>query len=402
MPRSRKQKSKKVKNNTRKNSNNQSQSQSGGLLKVSNEQSGGQVQGLSTYIELSIYDKIDPTQNITLELNDLKSFYKENGLIEEPNLFIVSFRETTDMAIDTIAAVINNFTKKDDNSVEEKKDDNSVEEKKDDNSEEEKKDDNSVEEKKDDNSNKPIPNKDAIINMFHSSVKSNPNPNPNNIIHYEIINKEKTIKFLLIVLKFKLLYLNQDDKIKEIINVFKTEKELEIQQFLKIINEKKEKIPPDNIFHDDIKNIDLLNELFVKLSEALKPAKSAKSAESAKPKPNFDSITAKNINQTAEWNEFELLVLEYFSKDSNTIYGILAKFLGIEDITSESEFVKPRDNFFDLFKDSDESDKAAKTKIDFIMSTGKKDAEKVITELMKDIQDPNKKISFFSKLTGNK
>ena len=393
MPRSRKQKSKKVKNNTRKNSNKQSQSQSGGLLKVSNEQSGGQVQGLSTYIELSIYDKIDPTQNITLELNDLKSFYKENGLIEEPNLFIVSFRETTDMAIDTIATVINNFTKKDDNSVEEKKDDNSVEEKK---------DDNSVEEKKDDNSNKPIPNKDAIINMFSSSVKTNPNPNPNNIIHYEIINKEKTIKFLLIVLKFKLLYLNQDDKIKEIINMFNTENKTKIDIFKQLIIEKKGKSPPDNIFHDDIKNIDLLNELFVKLFGALKPAESAKSAEPAKPKPNFDSITAKNINQTAEWNEFELLILEYFSKDSNTIYGILAKFLGIEDITSESEFVKPRDNFFDLFKDSDESDEAAKTKIDFIMSTGKKDAEKVITELMKDIQDPNKKISFFSKLTGNK
>ena len=233
--------------------------------------------------------------------------------------------------------------------------------------------------------------------MFSSSVKSN--PNPNNIIHYEIINKEKTIKFLLIVLKFKLLYLNQDYKIKEIINMFNTENKTKIDIFKQSIIEKKGKSPPDNIFHDKIDNINLLNELFVKLLGALKPAESAKSA---KPKPNFDSITAKNINQTDEWNEFELLILEYFSKDSNTIYGILAKFLGIEDITSESEFVKPRDNFFDLFKDSDESDKAANTKIDFIMSRGKKDAEKVITELMKDIQDPSKNISFFSKLTGNK
>jgi hypothetical protein len=380
MPQSRKQKSKKV-NNTRKNRNKKSHSQSGGLLKVSNEQSGGllkvsneqsggQVQGLSTYMELSIYDKKDPTQNITLEWNDLKSFYKENGLIEEPNLFIVSFRETTDMAIDTIATVINNFTKKDD-----KPDD----------------------EENQENPDKPIPNKDAIINMFPSSVKST--PNPNNIIHYEIINKEKTIKFLLIVLKFKLLYLNQSDKIKEVINIFKSGKKLEIEIFLK---EKKEKDPPDNIFHNKIENINLLNELFVKLSESIKPVESAESAEPEKPKPNFDSIIAKNINQTAEWNESELAVLEYFSKDSNTIYGILAKFLGIEDITTESEFVKPRDNFFDLFKDSDESDEAANTKMDFIMSRGKKDSEMVITELMKNIQDPNKKNFSFPNLFGKK
>ena len=216
--------------------------------------------------------------------------------------------------------------------------------------------------------------------MFEST-DDKPSVKSTDIIHYEIINKQKTIKFLLIVLKLKILFLKQTKKITEIIQNFKKNNNKTIDDVQEKITKISEKASPDNNkFYDDKDITSLLDKLFVILVAAIKPEETQ--PDKPKIELDFDTIKAKDINSTLDWNESELFVLQYFSKDSNTIYGILTKFLEIDGITSESLFIEPKKGFFkELFEKIDDYNN--NSKIEMILLKGKADAQNVFEELFK-------------------
>ena len=317
------------------------------------------VGGLHANVEKTYIYKLDSTQNVDIVSNDLTYFYNHYKLLKEPNLFNEGFFDALDRVDRNVNTelkrlLIEPSVEKDSGNINDGKDDSEI----------------SV----------------MDINLFqHGDEKKD-----DAVIttHYYVLNTDnQTIMFLMIIQKFKLLCAMWKKDEGELIKSIK-------DIILKIYNNSanKQTIKDANVqtnedanetsgkFKDNHSLIELLKDLFTNIFKALTP----KSDENKK--AIWQDATIEQMRPfSVEWNENELAVLEYYSDKSNTIYGILAVFLGIT-VSPNSEFIEPKEKFFkEIFKKIDDYNN--NSKIETILFKGKADAQNVFEELFKTMND---------------
>ena len=352
MPRSRKHNSKKVKNNKTK--------KIIGGANLSNPNIG-----------FIMVDHIDPTSNLRIDLDDLTPFYKHFELLQEPTLFNENFEEKIDKAYENVGKQVSRMM-------------GEV-------SEEETQ---SVVEKITSESDEDV----SVLNInFFRNVANSPQP-AGKTIQYEIINKDKkTIDFLMIVQKFKLLQHYCSNS--EINSKYESSTTLILNAVKVAVTQN-----PQSNFKTLIENnknktfnlinglIDFLNKVFETIVAALKPKQSE----------------TKGIHPfSLLWNDDEIKVLQEYQPQSNTIYGILVKFCfnDIENnkLTIDSEFIsspKPSSILASIEKITEKpaSESVDKTKSKMILSKGADDFKKVIEEILKLAEQDKLKLAEQDKL----
>jgi hypothetical protein len=294
-------------------------------------------------------DHIDPMSSLRIDLTDLTPFYKHFELLQEPSLFDENFQEKLDKSYKNLGKQVSRMM-------------GEVSEKTPETPQITSSSDEDV----------------SVLNIDFFGNAAEAIEISGRTIQYEIINRDKkTIDFLMIVQKFKLLqYFCVNQNMKSNNKNYLQEVEQAVADKNTNVNFKKDiESGTDKKFYLITGLIDFLNEVFKAIAEALDP--------------KMDDT--KGIHPfSLSWNEDEITVLQEYQTQSNTIYGILVKFLynNIE-LTINSEFISSpkQSSILGSTEAITDDESVAETKIKLIMSKGTDDVKKIIEELIKTMND---------------
>jgi len=330
MPRSRKHNSKKVKKNKTK--------KIVGGANLSNPNIG-----------FIMVDHIDPMSNLRIDLTDLTPFYKHFELLQEPSLFDENFQEKLDKSYKNLGKQVSRMMGEVSKETPETPQITS-------------------------SSDEDV----SVLNIDFFGNAAEAIEISGRTIQYEIINRDKkTIDFLMIVQKFKLLqYFCVNQNMKSNNKNYLQEVKQAVADKNTNVNFKKDiENSTDKKFYSISGLIDFLNEVFKAIAEALDP--------------KMDDT--KGIHPfSLSWNEDEITVLQEYQTQSNTIYGILVKFLYNDiELTIDSEFISSpkQSSILGSTEAITDDESVAETKIKLIISKGTDDVKKIIEELIKTMND---------------